>query len=74
MKMLGIAIETPRYNPPIPSDMYVFLRQSYKPVNYRSVNDFPKSTPILVLAKSRGCTIKVVRLPAKPPFIILISK
>lgn len=74
MKMLGKAMETPRYNPTIPSDLHVFFRQSLKPVNYLSAKDFPKSTPILVLAKSRGCTNSVVILPARPPFIILTAR
>lgn len=54
MNILGIETAKPRYNPRIPSRENVFLKQSLRPVNYLSDTSLPRSTPSLVLAKSRG--------------------
>jgi len=60
-------IPKPLYNPCMPFDLYTFLTQSIMPVNSRVLLLLPKSTAILVRAKSKGYTKKMVSDPAKPP-------
>lgn len=74
MKILGIDTANPRYNPRIPYFEYVFFKQSLSPVNYLCEASFPRSTPSLVLAKSRGWTNTVVAAPAKPPLNTLTKR
>lgn len=60
-------IPNPLYNPWGPSDLAIYRMQSVNPLNYLSPALFPRSTPNLVLAKSRGYT-KVRDIdPAMPP-------
>lgn len=74
MNILGIETAKPRYNPRIPYRENVFFKQSFRPVNYLSDTSLPRSTPSLVLAKSRGWTKTVVAAPAKPPLNTLTKR
>ena len=69
--MLKNETTNPLYSPRIPSDLYTFEMQLANPLYYLSVSDFPRSTAMRVLAKSKGWTKIVVVLPANPPHSIL---
>mmetsp|Transcript_9209 Transcript_9209/g.15263 ORF Transcript_9209/g.15263 Transcript_9209/m.15263 type:complete len:203 (+) Transcript_9209:111-719(+) len=63
----------PWYRPLRPSDLKIFIRQSPRPVNWRSV-PLPTSAPRRVRAKSRGYTNSSEVAPAAPPEARLPAK
>ncbi|KRX06705.1 hypothetical protein PPERSA_09107 [Pseudocohnilembus persalinus] len=67
IKIPEILIEKPLQSPLTPSTFKTLEMQSKSPLNYLFYLDWPMSTLIIVLAKSRGQTNKLDKTPAVPP-------